>query len=192
MHAWNKEHAANWLFEQGDNWDQAVADVWTGPRLQLAPAAPRPRRRPAYTELKGLVAHRPERGCGRYVAHIREKDGRWAFLTTKKVTNKPGQLAIYVCTRVLVARRRKLGCFLFLRRTGVALGDASAYVTVPLRAEPHVMFFPFLVSLQVASVQPQSRPSIELITRSTVTLSLAPSRAQVLTAATTLLRAPPA
>jgi ubiquitin carboxyl-terminal hydrolase 5/13 len=101
----NKEHAANWLFEQGDNRDQAVADVLDGPSAAAAPAAPSDfDDGPPYYELKGLVSHiGSNTGCGHYVAHIREKDGRWVIFDDEKVAHSkspPVQLAyLYLYAR---------------------------------------------------------------------------------------------
>ena len=101
----NKEHAANWLFEQGDNRDQAVADVLDGPSAAAAPAAPSDfDDGPPHYELKGLVSHiGSNTGCGHYVAHIREKDGRWVIFDDEKVAHSkspPVQLAyLYLYAR---------------------------------------------------------------------------------------------
>ena len=101
----NKAHAANWLFEQGDNRDQAVADVLDGPSAAAAPAAPSDfDDGPPHYELKGLVSHiGSNTGCGHYVAHIREKDGRWVIFDDEKVAHSkspPVQLAyLYLYAR---------------------------------------------------------------------------------------------
>ena len=101
----NKEHAANWLFEQGENRDQAVADVLDGPSAAAAPAAPSDfDDGPPHYELKGLVSHiGSNTGCGHYVAHIREKDGRWVIFDDEKVAHSkspPVQLAyLYLYAR---------------------------------------------------------------------------------------------
>ena len=100
----NKEHAANWLFEHEQDRDRAVADVLDGPAA-AAPAAPSDfDDGPPVYELKGLVSHiGSNTGCGHYVAHIREKDGRWVIFDDEKVAESkspPVQLAyLYLYAR---------------------------------------------------------------------------------------------
>jgi len=82
----NNERAAEWLFSRADTLDAAVSEVLDG-ATTAAPAAPSDFDDGAPTyELKGLVSHiGSNTACGHYVAHVRDKEGKWIIFDDEKV-----------------------------------------------------------------------------------------------------------